>query len=238
MTRVVLRESRGHAPRLVLSRDEVHVWTITLGDGDGRGEAPDALSADETERASRFRLEADRRRFVAAHAGLRSILAAYLGNPPASLVFDTGPAGKPGLDHRRHDTTLRFNLSDSHDLALVAVACRRDVGVDVERMRAIPDLEGIVARFFSPAERAALGGLPRDDRLRAFFQCWTLKEACLKACGQGISEGLERLDVGVDVNEPPAIVRGLAGPGDERRWELFPLAPGRDYLGAVAVSAP
>ncbi len=156
---------------------------------------------------------------------------------PASVVFTAGPWGKPMLDATIHGTALRFNLSHSHELALVVVARDRDVGVDVERMRVLPDLEGIVARFFSAAERATLDRLPRDRRLHAFFRFWTVKEAYLKACGDGLNRGLDHLDVELGADQQRASIRALDRPDDERRWELFSLTPRAGYVAAVAVDA-
>jgi 4'-phosphopantetheinyl transferase len=237
MTTIVHRDPRGSEADVVLTPDTAHVWTIALEDADPQDGAAGALSTEERERARRFRFDVDRRRFVAARTALRSILAGYLCAAPASVVFTTGPWGKPMLDATIHDTALRFNLSHSHELALVVVARDRDVGIDVERMRVLPDLEGIVARFFSAAERATLDRLPRDRRLHAFFRFWTVKEAYLKACGDGLNRALDHVDVELGADQQRASVRALDRPADERRWELFSLTPGPGYVAAVAVRA-
>jgi 4'-phosphopantetheinyl transferase len=234
MTRVVRRDPRHPAGGVPLTVDTVHLWTIRLDEAD-----PDqaALSSDERERAVAFRFERDRRRFVAAHAALRSILARYLEVSPESLVFLTGARGKPMLDPARHGAAVHFNLSHSHELALVAVIRDRDVGVDVERARAVPDLEGLVARFFAPAEQAALGRLPADRRPEAFFRVWTLKEAYLKACGDGLSRELRHIVVDLDADAQRARVQALDRPGDDCRWEVFTLAPEPGYVAAIAIEA-
>ncbi len=234
MTTIVHRDPGRDEADVVLTPDTAHVWTIALEDAD-----PDhgTLSADERVRARRFRFDADRRRFVAAHAALRSVLAGYLDAAPASVVFTTGPRGKPMLDAAIHGAALRFNLSHSHELALVVVARDRDVGIDVERMRVLPELPGIVARFFSAAERATLDRLPPDHRLHAFFRLWTVKEAYLKACGDGLARGLDQLDVELAPDERGASVRALDRPDEGRRWELFSLTPAAGYVAAVAVDA-
>jgi len=237
MTTIVHRDPQGSEADVALGPDTAHVWTIALEDADPHGETAEALSTEERERARRFRFDLDRRRFVAARMALRSVLAGYLSAAPASVVFTAGPWGKPMLDASIHGTALRFNLSHSHELALVVVARDRDVGVDVERMRVLPDLEGIVARFFSAAERATLDRLPRDRRLHAFFRFWTVKEAYLKACGDGLNRGLDHLDVELGADQQRASVRALDRPDDERRWELFSLTPRAGYVAAVAVDA-
>jgi 4'-phosphopantetheinyl transferase len=232
MTTLVRRDPRRPDADLRLTADTIHLWTIRLDEADRSG-AP--LSTDERDRAARFRFDADRRRFVSARAAVRSILADYLGLPPGSVVFTTGPWGKPMLDPARHGPALRFNLSHSHELALVVVARDRDVGIDVERQRVLPDLERIVARFFSAAERAALERLSADHRPDVFFRLWTLKEAYLKASGDGFSRNVQDIVVDLDADEQRASVRALDRPDDHRRWQFFTLTPEAGYVAAIAV---
>ena len=232
VTPVVLDRSKVAGSPPALDGDAIHVWTIALDDT--QTGSLDTLSADEVARANRFRIETDRRRFVTSHTALRSILAAYLHEPPASLVFERGPWGKPELDPR-HSTTLRFNLSHSHDLALVAVTRQHEVGVDVERLRPVRDLPGLVARVLSASERVAFDRLSADLQLPAFFRCWTLKEACVKAAGEGIHRPFDRIDVGVTTSESCAAIRVVDEQESSRTWELFPLAPGGGYVAAVGV---
>ena len=216
--------------------DTLHLWTLAL-DEPGPTAELGWLSAEESARAARFVAEQDRRRFVRAHAGLRSILAGYLGVAPAAVTVTTGSLGKPGLDPGRHGTALRYNLSHSHGVALVVVGSHRAVGVDVERVRPLPDLDGLVARYCAPGEQAALGRLPPDRRLEAFFTVWTLKEAYLKARGEGLHQRPESVEITLDPDDARASVRAL----DEaagRRWDLFRLRHPAGHAAAVAVEVP
>lgn len=167
------------APRLAAG--EVHLWRVGLGAGADVA----VLSEDERVRAARFRFDCDRARYVAARVALRTILGAYLGKPPAQLGFIYGPAGKPGLDG--DGAWLRFNVAHSADLALIAVRRGGAVGVDVERVRPIPDALSIAERYFGTAAREALGRLPVVERDREFFRSWTRFEAALKASGAGLA---------------------------------------------------
>jgi 4'-phosphopantetheinyl transferase len=214
---------------------EVHLWRVcTSRSATSDAAAVDALSADERVRASRLRFEADRGRFVASHAALRRILASYLGATPASLAFGEGPQGKPFLDAPAHGQSLHFSLSHSSDLALVAVSRGRRVGVDVERVRPLEDLDGFVARYLSPREREAFVRIPSAGRLRAFFEIWTLKEAYLKACGDGLLRELDAFDV--TVGDAPSRLLGVRDrPGDEARWALQRVEVGKDFVAALAV---
>ncbi len=168
--------------------NEVHVWQIaldTLPPGRER-----ILSASECDRMARFHFERDRWRYAASHAALRQILARYAGGEPAALEFTAGPGGKPALEPKMNPLGISFNLSHSGDLAMVAVARGRDVGVDVERIRGDIEALEIARRFFDPAEAAELAALAPDAADGAFFALWTRKEALLKARGLTLGEGL------------------------------------------------
>jgi 4'-phosphopantetheinyl transferase len=144
------------------------------------------LSADELARASRFHFERDRARYTASRGVLRSILARYLDADPASLVFERGPHGKPALVNPA--TTLRFNVSHSEDLLLLAVAHAREVGVDLEAMRESVHFEMLSDHYFTPEDAWALRTAPEPERTWRFFELWTRTEAQLKARGLGLTE--------------------------------------------------
>jgi 4'-phosphopantetheinyl transferase len=163
------------------------------------------LDDAERARASRFHFERDRRRYEAAHGRLRKLLGEYLGVAAESIALDALPGVKPCL--RRDDSGLRFNLAHSGGLALFAFARGCEVGIDVEAEREVPEMEAIADRFFSPAEAAALRALPETERKRAFFRCWTRKEAFLKTTGEGLRRALDSFDVTLGPDEEPALVR-------------------------------
>ena len=194
-------------------------------------EAP--LSAEERARGTRYRFERDLAHFIARRATLRSILAAYTGWLPAALTFCLGPSGKPALA-RVARGGLRFNVSHSAGLTLVAVTRCREVGVDLERIR--PQLAaGVAERFFSPVEVAALAVLPAEDRAAAFFACWTRKEAYVKAKGGGLSLGLDRFAVSLVPGEPARLLQTADDPLEVERWRLEALDPAPGYAAALAV---
>lgn len=185
------------------------------------------LSGAELERADRFRTAPLRNAFVAAHAALRAILAGCLGVPAASLVLAHGPYGKPELPGER----LRFNLSHSADRALIALALDRAVGVDLERIRALPDLDDIARGFFAPQEQRDLLSLPSELRERAFFACWSRKEAYIKAVGMGLSLPLASFRVNLLPGDAPAL---LASAHDRRTWSLYDVSPHLEFAAALA----
>ncbi|MEO6787879.1 MAG: 4'-phosphopantetheinyl transferase superfamily protein [Chthoniobacteraceae bacterium] len=163
---------------------EIHLWRAALDNPVRLAGAEAVLSRDEILRAGRFAFGADRDRFIAAHGALRMVLGLCLSADPQSLEFVTGPTGKPAL--LQTFTDLRFNLSHSGDLALIAVARGREVGVDVERVRRDIEFDPIVEHYFEPAEAWNLRTAPQQERVSRFFDLWTRKEACLKAEGTGL----------------------------------------------------
>jgi len=225
----------GHAPfpRLPLPPDEIHVWTICLDIAGWRDRlAPGWLSDDELLRAERSPFEQERRRFAVCRATLRAILGRYLERPPCELSFGKGPYGKPCLDPERHREPIRFNVSHSDELALVAVSRERELGVDLERVRPLDGIDDIVAQHFAPAERLALSRVPPTTRLATFYGYWTLKEACLKACGVGLSRALADFDV-TRAGNHPIYLPDIFGAGTERYWTGRRLDPAPGYVAAL-----
>jgi 4'-phosphopantetheinyl transferase len=193
------------------------------------------LSEAERQRASRFAFDRDRRRFIVARAHLRGLLAARLGTRPESVELAYGPRGKPELSRRFADSELRFNVSHSEDVAVFAFALRREIGVDVEAVRAIPDADDIAARFFSRRENEAYRALHRRDRALGFFNCWTRKEAFIKARGDGLHYPLDRFDVSLTPGEPANLLRVESTPGEDCEWTLHGFVPQPGFVGAVVV---
>jgi len=205
-----------------LAARDVHIWLADLSyRTDALAQATSILSEDERERAARFHFPRDAGRWTVSRAVLRSILGRYLGVEASAVRFGAGPWGKPELavDFQRH--LVEFSASRSEGLGLYAVARNRRVGVDIERLRPLPDLAAIAAQVFSPRDQRALEELPAAERDAAFFDCWTRKEAYLKALG----EGLGHEDAPDDSAEPG-------------RWSISPLAPAPGYAAAVAIEGP
>jgi 4'-phosphopantetheinyl transferase len=177
----------------LLASMNCRLWQVDL-DAAPAPQAVAALSEAEWDRARRFVFKRDRNRFIAAHAALRETLSSQCGIPAAALEFELGPLGKPSLVEHGG---LRFNLSHSESLALIAVCDDAEVGVDIELLRPMPDAEALAETYFSAAERRALAALPPQARDHAFLCCWTRKEACLKATGMGLSVDTRSFEVGI-----------------------------------------
>ena len=194
-----------------------------------------SLSDDERQRADRFVFERDRRRFIVARAELRKLLAARLGMQPQSVEFRYGVRGKPALADGCAESGLRFNLSHAGDVAAYAFSWGREIGIDIESIRVIPDAEEIAARFFSRRENEAYRGLDPDDKPLGFFNCWTRKEAFVKALGDGLSYPLDRFDVTLSPGNPARILRVEDTLGSDCAWSLHSFPPAAGLTGAIVV---
>jgi 4'-phosphopantetheinyl transferase len=198
---------------------EVHIWRVDLSQWSGSGAA---LDGEERARAARFRWEESRQRWVAGHEALRYILARYTGVPAASLRFTRGEHGKPYLV----GSPVCFNMSDSRDLALYAITLEAEIGVDVERVRAI-DGVGISRRFLPESEAAAV----RDDPA-SFFRHWTRREAYLKCIGVGLRRINAPIEPGyfvADLDPAPGYAGAAVWDGAERRLVI------RDFTEAQTI---
>ncbi len=218
-----------------LSHAEVHVWCVALVQpATLERELVDLLAEDERDRAARFHFEHLRRRFRVSHGVLRRILAHYTGIAAAQLRFAADPFGKPALTEPEGE--LRFNLSHSENLALIAVARGREVGVDIEFMRHVPEAEAVAKCNFSAREYAAYRALDEKEKRVAFFNCWTRKEAYLKARGEGLSFPLAQVDVAFAPAEVPGLLCVHGDTIEAARWSLRALHPANGYAAALAVA--
>ncbi len=220
---------------LTLSENQVHVWRVFLhAPGEVRDSMVRVLSEEESIRASRFFFERDRQRWIIARGVLRMLLARYLHLQPEQLLFVTNEHGKPTLAPS-HESKLAFNLSHSGDIALYALTCWREVGVDVEYMKDGIEFDKLARVSFSPNERAVLRSLPGEAKREAFYRCWTRKEAYIKARGRGLSLPLHLFDVSLLPGEPAALLASREDLREVKRWTFQNLFPGPDYAGAVAI---
>jgi len=217
-----------------LQTGEVHVWRIELEQRDDLLERFRAtLEPDELERAGRFHFEKHRRHFIVGRGFLRYVLSRYLNAKPAALRFSYGTYGKPALAGEHEDTRLRFNMSHSHNVALLAITEGKHLGVDVEHIRSDFASEDIARRFFSRFEVECFNALSREEQVAAFFRCWTRKEAFIKATGKGLSQGLDTFDVTLEPAVPAALLR--VEDDDTSRWSLSDIKVGGDYAAALVV---
>jgi 4'-phosphopantetheinyl transferase len=151
------------------------------------------------------------------------------------VQFVYGLHGKPCLREDTGPAAIRFNLAHSHQLAVYVIARTREVGIDLEYMRPVPDLQQIATSAFSAREVAMLSGLPPGQQREAFYLCWTSKEAYVKAKGLGVAQPLTQFDVSLVPGKPARLLRVEGDPEETTRWSLRWLRPAPGYVAALAV---
>ena len=206
---------------------EIHVRRFDL---DRENAQLGFLSQGELVRAARFHLEREARRWASGRSLLRRALGAYLGASPESLRFETGLWGKLGLPN----CPLRFNVSHSGPVLLLAFAWRQEVGIDIERVRSDFAPEELAAQVFSEAEQVWLDDCPPARRHSAFLTLWTAKEAYVKAGGKGLSFPLTQLTLMPISESDRFYVQDLTTDGSRPNISICRLAFGPDLCAALA----
>jgi len=218
-----------------LTGPTIHVWAARLDPPAWRvAELRRLLDPDEQQRADRFRFEIHRRRFIVGRGFQRIVLGAYAGIEPARIVYSHGPKGKPAFA-TMPEVPLYFNLSNSEELAILGLNREIEIGVDVEYLRDLDDAAALAERFFSRGESEVLLALPPEQLREGFFNCWTRKEAYLKAVGDGLTAPLNAFDVTLRPGEEPEMLLLEGSAERAKRWSLHHLWPAEGYLGAIAI---
>jgi 4'-phosphopantetheinyl transferase len=224
-------------PHLVMPDGTVHVWRASLDSPLRHVERLTRVLSDaEHTRAGQFCFERDRNRFIARRGLLRMILGRYLAIPPDRLQVHSGVNGKPALSASQAGG-IDFSVSHSHGLALYAVTRGRRIGIDIERIRAVPDSYRMAGRVLSPREYAVFRILPREQQQTALFYAWTRKEAYSKACGRGLSCPFDHLDVSLAPFEPSRPLSLQGQPHVSSGWSLQGLTAAPGYAAALAYEA-
>jgi 4'-phosphopantetheinyl transferase len=223
-----------HVPSL--EHGAVHIWRLSLDrpqaeiDRDSR-----LLSTDEAARAARFVFPEHRNRYIACRASLRRLLGEYLGASTGDLTFQYNEFGKPEISNSFDAQPLRFNVSHCDHWALVALTLEQRIGIDLERLRQLEDLEHIAKNCFSELEFKTLLSAPESRRTEAFFNCWTRKEAFIKAWGDGISHPLSEFDVTLLPHTSARLLRIGGEPTSTADWSLTAWQPVPGYVAAMAI---
>ena len=228
-----LRDSTVDAAPSELPPGTVHLWQRSLQESSEAVEACyQLLSAEEREKALRYRIERPRSDFVLTRGTLRLLLAAYLGTTPREVSFEYSEYGKPRL---AVSCDVRFNVSHTNGLALLGFARNREIGIDVEQMRAEVEVLKLARRFFSTHEIDEIEKRSGDKLRRAFFHCWTRKEAYIKARGEGLSLPLQEFDVSVDRGATQALLATRPDASEASRWLIRDVPLSNGYAGALSV---
>lgn len=213
--------------------EDIHVWVVNLRGSDKHvSRCASTVSERELARADRFRFEHLRRQFLLAHGCVRALLAQYLRIPGAKIQFDHQSYGKPYV--ASPTTDLRFNQSDSGELAAFAFAFGCELGIDIEALRPMPNMEDVAARFFSHQEVIDLFSLAPEFRTQAFYAAWTRKEAYIKAVGDGLQIPLDAFRVALLPHDEVRLIHIADDLGAAREWQLHTFDPTAGFLGALA----
>jgi 4'-phosphopantetheinyl transferase len=212
---------------------QVQVWAVQLEASEDRFSQCRAwLSSDETARAARFHFDEHRRAFILGRGVLRALLGGLIEMLPGKVQFSYGPKGKPGLTDSSFP--IRFNASNSGNLAVYAFTEGCDIGIDVEQVRSVPEMEQIAERFFALQEASELMSLPEADRPQAFFNCWTRKEAYIKAVGDGLSVPLDSFRVTLRPGDGAEMLCLGGSIEAAKGWTLHDFVPASGFVGALA----
>ncbi len=186
----------------------------------------------EQSRAQRFIRESDKMRYIAAHGQSRSIFSRYLGRDPRQIAIQRqGDFGKPILA----DHAIYFNLSHSGCYALLALSLTDEIGIDIEQEREDKgSFSGIGNSVFSSAENKYIMALPKRKQQTAFFQCWTRKEAFIKAIGLGFSYDTRSFTVSIDPDKPDRFIHFEKKDYDIEKWKFFSFEPFTKTQAALA----
>jgi 4'-phosphopantetheinyl transferase len=225
-----------------LSICDVHVWTARLNRHDrATTNLTRILDRDEQARAARLSFDRDRLRFVHAHGMMRHILARYCNADPAALTFARNPQGKPYLSSSSRANgagDLQFSISHSGDYCVLALRLGRAIGIDVEKVRDLPQALGIAKSYFTPAESKALLVLRGAVRQHAFFVWWAHKEAAIKAQGLSLAAQLGRAEFAFDSTGGLQLVAWDGDRSVPQKWFIRRFDPAPGYVGAVAGMHP
>ena len=221
---------------LRIKSDEIHLWRASLDQSVSQlHRLRQTLSSDERMRAERFRFEQDRKHFVAGRGILRMILGRYLNVEPDRMQFCYGKHGKPELSDALGKRNILFNMSDSEGLALYAFTRSHEIGVDIESIREISEMDQIAQSFFSSGENAVFCSIPNGKKKEAFFNCWTRKEAFIKAIGEGFSQPLDKFEVSLVPGESAKLLKIEGDSMRASRWSIQELKPASGFAAAFAV---
>ena len=226
-------------PRLALSPHHTDIWLTSTRLAQRQVQAYQRLlTQNELARAQKFKSAEKREEYIVTRGLLRQVLAQVAGLSLAGIDFHPGAHGKPLLERARFGESVAFNVSHTQGLALVALAAHGRLGVDLERVRTEVAWPRLAQRYFSAAECRALRSHTGETARRAFFSCWTRKEAFVKALGAGVSYGLREFDVSVGPDEERVALSLRDQHEDAAGWLLKNIPAPAGYVAAVAIDRP
>jgi 4'-phosphopantetheinyl transferase len=230
------KEDKGKNSSFQLSNDEIHIWSASLKQSwEDIAEHFSILSLNEQERAKRFYFEQDQNRYIAGRGMLRNFLGNYLGMEPGQIEFSYGAYGKPALANHLNVENLQFNLSHSNDVVVYTFTKDQLIGIDIEHVRPMKDMDDFAHHFFTPTEYNFIQALSKDQKQIFFFKLWTCKEAFLKANGSGLTAPLNQVEISFP-NDETAILKSIGSDtAQAAHWHFKIFNPVSGYQAAIAV---
>ena len=219
--------------QLSLPSDHLHIWSVCKNAHEDRlATYWDLLDATEKSRALKYRFQKDRSCFIIARGVLRLLIGNYLESAPDQIEFQFGYNGKPFVLNNR---ALQFNISHSGDTILLGFIQEHTIGIDVEYTKRKVDVKKIAKLFFSEEEVISLFALDQTYHTQAFYNCWTRKEAFIKAMGSGLAFPLDQFVVSLDSTKEATLIDTKWDKKEKEKWMLHAIEPSKDYIGAVSV---
>ena len=214
--------------RIEVLPGEVQLWRASLDVGESDiDHLSGMLSAEELQRAQRFRVENAQKRFIAARAALRILLGRTSDTDPREIAFAFGPNGKP----RMAEGGPYFNASDSGGVVAIGLASE-ELGVDIEVVRPMARRMRLARRICTARELEQFEARPAAEREIEILRLWTCKEAALKAVGTGLRGGLRNVEFELPAHDQPEVRKLLDETGE---WTLLPGDLGPDIICSVVV---
>jgi len=215
-----------------LNPGEIHIWVFDLVDqGPDHSKWRDLLSTQEIARSESYRFKQDRDRFIARRGLLRQLLGEYSRLEPSEIVYQTSPFGKLSIPSQK----IRFNLSKCRERVVFAFALEKEIGIDLEQVYPMEEMEAMQKTWFSLSEQQDLNTLDPLYRTEGFFHVWTQKEAFLKAHGEGLSLPLQDFSVSTHPNLPGKILWIKDQTEAVSHWKMITPALGVGWRLAVCI---
>jgi len=216
--------------------NQVHIWAVDLEHWAlPCHEVVRMLPEFEKKKSERFRFEILRTRYIKGHYLLRTLLGMYLGVDFYNQEFHINKHGKPTLKNPQAKDSIYFNMSNSENTCICVFRQHGDIGVDIEKIQDLPDMDRIVERFFTSDEKEIFRSLPEQNRKQTFFKFWTRKESLLKAMGVGLSFPLDKVDVMTEQKETLETFIKITGPDTESEWTLCDINVFDNFASAIAI---
>jgi len=213
----------------LLTSDEIHIWQVsTIVSPDEIVEYKNVLSENELAKVTFFEFKQVQNSFVISQGALRMLLSGYLEIPAKSVKLGRRSKGKP---YSIDNPTLFFNMSHSGKLVVIAFSLKGELGIDVEQIRPLPDLDDMIARNFTPREIKFINAQP-DEKINRFFRFWTIKESYLKAIGEGMRLSPDNLEFAIENDQIRQV--SIKGFFDQEDWKFKEFSSSTDYVGTIS----